>query len=134
MDLSLINMLALSSSIHITLIACYWKLSFCTIYNFSCGLRWVSESRATSICKFCSCLLSSQHYLQMPFTLNAMILNGLWTLAAILLHEVKYHYYNDDNFFFFWYSFTELSHDLSHCNFICIWMVYIIECVNKVKT
>jgi hypothetical protein len=32
---------------------------YTTIYNLSCGLRWVSESRVTSVCKSCSCLLSS---------------------------------------------------------------------------
>jgi hypothetical protein len=38
------------------------------------GLRCVSESRTTSICKSCSCLLSSQRCLQMSFALHAITL------------------------------------------------------------
>jgi hypothetical protein len=49
-------------------------------------LRYVSESRAPSACKPCSCLLSSQCRLQMSLALNAMTLSGLRTLAAILFH------------------------------------------------
>jgi hypothetical protein len=36
--------------------------------------------------KSCSCLLSSESRLQLPFALNSMNLSGLWTLAAILLY------------------------------------------------
>jgi hypothetical protein len=52
----------------------------------------------------------------MPFALNAMTLSGLWTLAAILLHYVKYQFCNDHYSAFFWHSFNELCHDLMHCS------------------
>jgi hypothetical protein len=36
--------------------------------------------------KSCSCLLSSQRCLQIPFALNAMTSSSLWNLATILYH------------------------------------------------
>jgi hypothetical protein len=58
----------------------------------------------------CSCLLSSQRRLAMPFTLNATTLRGPWIVVASLLHWVW------DYFCLLWCSMTELCHNLLHCS------------------